>query len=170
MEQLLHDLLSPAVSWVIVVLTLFVLGWHTLGAYRGFRGEIRSLFAWTQAQKLAGLRKRRARLIRLQESDREYYGWLLSGVLSVLALFALALLYEVVLAPPTGSGPQADIVAHFLLSTVRFGLGWAAYWIAIGRWKDYRWLQRFDRAMTRLDRAIAILETKTSVQPTSAGV
>jgi hypothetical protein len=169
MEHLLHDLLSPVVSGVLVALTLFVLGWHTIGAYRGFRGEIRSLFVWSGARNLVMLQKRRDRLIRLHNSDREYYGWLLSCVLLVLALFAVVTVYEGLMTPPTGWGRRADIEAHLLLGLVRYGMGCAAYWIAISRWRDYRALQRFDHTMETLDRKIATLASKQPLQPVPSG-
>jgi hypothetical protein len=50
-------------------------GWGTRGITR--------TFALTQRRRLHDLRVRRERLQRLHDSDREYYGWLLTGVLVV---------------------------------------------------------------------------------------
>jgi hypothetical protein len=166
MEQLLHDLVSPPVSWVIVALTLFVLGWHTIGAYRGFKGEIRWLFAWSQTRQLDFLQKRRKRLQQLHDCNREYYGWLLSGVLSVLGLLAFQLVLEGLAFGPSRFGSsEKQVLVGFMVASGRFVMGLAAYVTAVNRIHDYRRLQHFNQTIATLDRLMAKLEAKQTVHP-----
>jgi hypothetical protein len=127
-------------------------------------------FARGRARNLTYLQKRRARLSRLHDSDREYYGRLLSGVLSVLALFAVEIAFEGLMGPPKGISPEMQLFSASLLNLLRYGLGLAAYLIAMARLGDYWTLQRFDRTMATLDYRIATLETKQSLQPAPAGL
>jgi hypothetical protein len=120
-------------------------------------------FALTRARKLDHLRKRRERLIQLHESDREYYGWLLTGVLSVLALFAGQLVLEASLMGPYHFGsPEAQWRAGFVLASGRYLIGLVAYFGAVNRVQDYHALRRFDRTIATLDRRIATLAAGAS--------
>jgi len=67
MEQLLHEHLGSTVVLILGVLALFVLGWHTLQAYRGFKGEIIWLFVLGRRRGLEYLKQRRAWLQELHD-------------------------------------------------------------------------------------------------------
>jgi hypothetical protein len=124
---------------------------------------------WTfmlgRAQNLTSLQKRRDLLIRLHDSDREYYGWLLSGCLGALALFALEMMFEGLLAQRQVMSPHDQLFYGSVLSALRYGLGLTAYLITCARLGGYRALQHFDRSIARLDQAMAKLEAKTPLQP-----
>jgi hypothetical protein len=125
-----------------------------------FRAGITWSFALSRQRQLASLQKRRGHLIRLKECNREYYGWLLSSILWMLAIFAgTMLLYGSIAILPFGAG-----LAHYVG-------GFVALWFASVRLGDYRALQNYPKVIERLDRTIAKLEAdrRRSVQPTASG-
>jgi hypothetical protein len=127
-------------------------------------------FALSHRGWVAGLKKQRARLQQLHDSDRAYYGWLLSSVLWVLALLGVQLVIEGYMALGLTRLPEEQHKYHALINITRLGMGFAVYSIALNRLIQ-NWLRRrhFDRDIARLDRAIARLEVKQeSHQPATA--
>ena len=118
-------------------------------------------FALTRTRKLKRLQERRARLKRLHDCNREYYGYLLTGVLWVLLLLGLQLGLEGFTSlRPTWTVEQVYVqgVAHAI---ERFAMGLTVYVIALSHVVEDRILRRhFDRNMARLDGAIARLDAK----------
>jgi hypothetical protein len=148
-------------AWILAVISLML---STLSAYFG-SGWGRRGIAWTFAlgrtRGLAHLKKRRASWQQLHDSDRTYYGWLLTGVLWVLTLLGMQLALEGFMAPVITWPPEQQHVQHVSLNIVRFGIGIAAYMIAVSRLFDnWSLRRRFERNMADLDRAIATLEAK----------
>jgi hypothetical protein len=148
------------VWWVVWGISV---SYGAIKAIQALKGTVSTGFTWNRTRKLARLRKRREHLIQLHDSDREYHGWLLSGVLWVLALFAVALLFE-------GVSVRDPLVRSFVLNLGRYLVGLTAFMVALARLSDYRSLQHFDRTIAFLDRRIATLEAKTALQPAPAGV
>jgi hypothetical protein len=135
------------------------------GAYKAIQALTGWVFTSSRKRNLALLQKRRARLIQLHESDREYYGWLLSGILAVLILLALLLAIEGITAPPI----EHELLVTLIRNFIRFVVGLWAFTIAAPRYLDYHELQHFDRILARLDRKIAKLEGHPSSPPAPAG-
>ena len=128
--------------WIAGLLGLII---GLLNAYFGGgwgRKGIGWTFALTRARQLAILRKRRARMIELHESDRAYVGALLSGVLWVLFLLAIQVLVECVFEAlrinNPGWPPEAHDFARAVLNAERYCLSWAAGMIALARLQEYR--------------------------------
>jgi hypothetical protein len=137
-------------------------GWGTRGITR--------TFALSRTRKLRQLQERRARLQLLHGSDREYYGWLLYGVLGPLALLALSMAGGG-LIPLLSMGPMSslNLVLADLVNITRGISAMGAYLLAIKHCQDYQLLQHFDHTMAYLDQAIAKLEAKQgSRQPVAA--
>jgi hypothetical protein len=133
---------------------------------RGVTGSL----ALTRKRQLANLKQRRDWLRQLHDCDRAYYGYLLSGILSVLVWFAMQLILEGMMVSLTYSSPFLQQVAAAILTMTRYGVGLIAGAIAMRRLGTCRVLQHFDPAMAALDRCIATLEAKLGVSPASATV
>ena len=145
---------------VVIISTIYA----AIQAVQALKWPVRMGFTWGLTQSLAHLQKQRARLVRLQGSDREFYGWMLSGILWGVALFAAALMLESLMVIPPASSPLSQYVAMALVKVGRYTLGWFAGRIAMKRLGDYRALQRFDTTIANLDRDIAKLEAKLSLR------
>jgi MFS family permease len=137
-----------------------------------FRAGITWSFALSRPRALRRLQRRRDRLKRLKECNREYYDWLLSGILWVLAIFAgtmllHALTHYLALGYQAAVNSQAKAVDDLCQFLVLYGGGMLACVVAGSRTRTCRSLQAFDQSMASLDRAIAKLEAKLprSVQP-----
>jgi hypothetical protein len=158
-------------GWILGLIGLML---STLSAFFGGGWAGRGItwtFAFTGRRRLYDLRVRRERLQRLHDSDREYYGWLLTGVLWVLILLGMQLGLEGFISlRPTWTVEQLYVqgVGHTI---ERFAMGITVYAIALSRLVEDRVLRRhFDRNIASLDRAIAILEAKQAVHQPAAAV
>jgi hypothetical protein len=148
--------------WIGALIGLMI---GILNAYFGGgwgRRGITWTFALTRTRKLRRLQERRAWFQWLHDSDREYYGWLLSKVLWVLSMLAVVLVAGIVNTPPTPLVAKfAKILAHVA--------GILASLVAFECYVHYLRLQYFDYTMARLNYAIARLEAKqASRQPAAA--
>jgi len=140
---------------------------RVLAAYFGSGWARRGIgwtFAVSRTRKLRRLRERQAWLQQLYDSDREYYGWLLSGMLWVLMLFGMLLMFEPVMVPHLYHSTLEQRLAGGLEILGRNTVGLLAYYIAGDRVGGYRALQHFDQTMARLDKAIATLEAKQALR------
>jgi hypothetical protein len=118
---------------------------------------------------LARLEKRRAWLQQLHDVHRVYYGWLLGGVLWVLAGLGMLLALEGSATPAVTLAPEQQHFQQVSLGIGRFAMGFAVYTMAFSRLLQDWYLRRdFDRMMARMDRAIARLEAKQALQPPAA--
>jgi hypothetical protein len=155
-----HWIWAPILT--IVLNAFFVSGW----------GRRRIIWAWALGRKygLEYLKKRRARLQQLHDSPREYCGWLLTGVLWVLALLGFQLALEGYMAGIYRFQPATlQLAANITLDVERCVMGLVVYTIAIGHVLDNRVLRRhFDRTVARMDDAIAKLEAKLAVHEGAA--
>jgi hypothetical protein len=146
--------------WLIaLILSIFLpSGWGTRGIF------------WTvllgRTRRLAYLKRRRDWLQQLHDSDRAYYGWLLSGVLWALMLLGMQLAVEgLIPLHPTWTVEQQYVqgVAHTI---ERLAMGFAVYSIAYFHLMEDRLLrQHFDRTVAGLDHLIATLEAKQAQHP-----
>jgi hypothetical protein len=157
---------NPWILWLIAfTLSVFLpSGWGT-------RGVIRT-FALGRRRNLEYLKKRRDRLQELRDCNREYYGWLLAGVLWVLALLGFQLALEGYMAIRPTWTLERQYVQSVSLTVVRFVMGIVIYTIALNRVLDDRSLRlHFDRTVGKLDRTIARLEAKQALHtpPVTAG-
>jgi len=152
MELLTKDNLALLGDIALKVVAAFIVI-AIIAAVKRFTG-------FTRGQKLKRLQKRREDLKKLNTSDREYYGRLLSGCLGVLALFALEMMFEGLMTPPPILHPEQALGWIAPLNFMRYGFGIAGYVVAISRLHDYRALQDFDRTIKDLNQAIAKLESK----------
>jgi hypothetical protein len=163
-------LISDQAQRVLEILKIVALVGGLAATIRLCWGGVTSGLALTRKRELAGLRKRRDLLVRLHESDRAYYGWLLSGILWALVVLGVQLMFEGSMGTPFYELPQERQLADVIRHVGRFGAGMIVYAIALHRVVRYRWLQRFDRTIATLDRKIATLEAKMSLQTASAGI
>jgi hypothetical protein len=123
-----------------------------------------------QARRLDWLHKQRDQLERLKKSDREYYGYLLSGVLWVLVLFAGLLMVQGIMTPALFRSPPEQQLMSVNLAFLRYVAGFIAGGVALNRLTWYRSLQEYETTRANLDHRIERLEAKISLQPTPAGV
>jgi hypothetical protein len=162
-------LTSEHVQRVLEILKIVAMIGGLVATIRVCRGWFTGGLALTRKRKLKRLQKRRDHLELLHDSEREYYGWLLSGVLWVLWLLALQLAVEGLTYPPKHWSLELQLVLAAVVNFMRTILGIVAYMVATTWLADYRALRRFDRTMANLDRAIAKLEAKMSLQTAPAG-
>jgi hypothetical protein len=142
-----------------------------VGAYYTWAGRwITWTFALRSKRKLRRLQARRKWLQQLHDCNRVYYGYLLSGVLWVLALLGFHLIMESVwilypMVPLEQPGGQRE-----LIMTARLGLGLGVFYFAVSRLSMYMFLlQNYKPAMGNLTRAIDTLEAKQAGhQPAAA--
>jgi hypothetical protein len=148
--------------WILALISLML---GSLSAYFGGgwgRKGITWTFTLTRTRKLRRLQERRAWFQRLHDSDREYYGWLLSNVLWVLGMLAVVF---IVGTGGTSTTPLAAKVARTLSAVA----GILATLVAMECYVNYLRLLNFDYTMARLNYAIARLETKLGAhQPAAA--
>jgi hypothetical protein len=165
----MSDAVITTIKWVVALIGLII---GILNAYFGGgwgRIGITWTFALSRRRKLRRLRARREWLQQLHDCNREYYGYLLSGVLWVLALLGLHLIMESAwilypMVPLEQPGDQRE-----LLMTARLGLGLGVFIIAVSRLSMYKFLlQNYDTAMGNLTRAIARMEAKQAGQQAAA--
>jgi hypothetical protein len=84
-------------------------------------------------------------------------------------LYTVAMMLEGLKVFPSAWSPQRHFFAQCLIKTGHYILGFIACAITCNCLGDYWWLQRYDRSITVLDRAIARLESKqASDQPAAA--
>jgi hypothetical protein len=150
--------------WIGALIGLMI---GILNAYFGSgwgRKGITWTFALTRTRKLRRLQGRRAWFQWLHDSDREYYGWLLSRIVWVLLMLAVVLMAGIVVTPPTPLAAQFG-------KTLCHVAGIPACLVAFKCWVDYQRLRplNFDYTMARLNYAIARLDAKQAVhQPAAA--
>jgi hypothetical protein len=150
-------------GFMFTVLNAFIPGWGAKGVSR--------TFAVSRRRALRRLQQRREWLVQLKESDRAYYGWLLSAILWGLVIFAGAMMFHGLMHYRAAVNPQAKAVDDLFQALVQYGGGMLAAFVAGSGVRTYRSLQAFDQSMADLDCAIAKLEAKLprSVQPAATG-
>jgi hypothetical protein len=155
--------------WGVALIGLML---SILNAYFGGgwgRSGISWTFAVTRTRQLNSLRKLQARLKHLHDSDG-VCGWLLSGILWVLVLFAGELMLEATVASQLGeSSLPVQVLVSPLIGT-RYAVGGIAMVVAANRLNWYHRLEHYDTTMAGLDRAITKLEAKQASHQSPAAV
>src|SRR6266516_715290 len=109
-------------SIILALLAAFYPGW-------GARGTSRAM-ALSRKRQLDKLERRRDHLKRLKESDRENYGWLLSGILWVLCILAGVIGFDALWHPQPAMSPQDRAFVELGQFVIQYWGGMLALFVA----------------------------------------
>jgi len=120
-----------------------------IGSVPVFKGYVLGAWSMNSTWKLRRLRREHDLLIKLQNSDRELFSFLLTSILAAIALLGASLMFH-----GAGVGPNTRDIIPFSDWVV----GFLIYMFCVNRLGKINRLERFEETMVRLDAEIEKLE------------
>lgn len=136
----------------ISILGIVITAIGAIGTIPTYKGWMNKLLRWNLSRKLKRLKKEKAFFETLKASDREFVGWIGSSLLILFAIFAVAMMFQVVAVDANGEK------LALLFQNI---LGMSSYLFAIYRLGQYRRFRNYEKTMEFLNEEIKKYEERS---------